>query len=215
MVEAMISGFPAVPAPEFVDPLPGYSYVGEQCIAASYRVPDELKRRVNGAVRYAGDTGKIPGVESQTDLVRVAAHSYVAQLEQEFNNGQTFPDPGANNHRGRQPITRVSGSRSESGYRCHCTGESWGPHDSSTTPARYPESPARTDSSPRHLTPSSSNWSETTTTAGHFMTLAGTCPKDGYRPVDQPQIAEIPGPADLECPLGACSSWALMPFCEP
>ena len=101
MVEAMTNtGFPAVPAPEFADPLPGYSYVGEQCIAASYRIPDELKRRVNGAVRYAGDTGKIPGVESQTDLIRVAAHCYVAQLEQQFNNGQTFPDPGTNNHRG-------------------------------------------------------------------------------------------------------------------
>jgi len=58
------TGFPAVPAPEFADPLPGYSYVGEQCIAASYRIPGELKRRTNGAVRYAGDTGTIPGVES-------------------------------------------------------------------------------------------------------------------------------------------------------
>jgi hypothetical protein len=95
------TGFPAVPAPEFADPLPGYSYVGEPCIAASYRIPDELERRVNGAVRYAGDTGKIPGVESQTDLIRVAGHCYVTQLEQQFNNGQTFPDPGANNHRGR------------------------------------------------------------------------------------------------------------------
>ena len=65
MVPAMTNtGFPAVPAPEFADPLPGYSYVGEQCIAASYRIPDELKRRTNGAVRYAGDTGTIPGVES-------------------------------------------------------------------------------------------------------------------------------------------------------
>jgi hypothetical protein len=154
MVEAMTTGFPAVPAPEFVDPLPGYSYVGEQCIAASYRVPDGLKRRVNGAVRYAGDTGKIPGVESQTDLVRVAGHCYVAQLEQQFNNGQPFP-------------------------------ESWGPHDSSTTPARYPESPARTDSSPRHSTPLSPNWNETTTTANHFTTPDDTCPKDDYRPVDQ------------------------------
>ena len=36
------------------------------------------------------------------------------------------------------------------------------------------------------------------------MTLAGTCPKDGYRPVDQPQIAEIPArrPHHLECPSG-------------
>ena len=102
MVPAMTNtGFPAVPAPEFADPLPGYSYVGEQCIAASYRIPEELKRRVNGAVRYAGDTGKIPGVESQTDLIRVAGHCYVAQLEQQFNNGETFPDPGTNTHRGR------------------------------------------------------------------------------------------------------------------
>ena len=93
MVEAMTTGFPAVPAPEFVDPLPGYSYVGEQCIAASYRIPDELKRRVNGAVRYAGDTGKIPGVESQTDLVRVAAHSYVAQLEQRVQQRPDVPGP--------------------------------------------------------------------------------------------------------------------------
>src|SRR6476619_5756768 len=90
------TGFPAVPAPDFAEPLPGYGYVGEQCIAASYRIPDELKRRVNGAIRYAGDTGKIPDVESQTDLVRVAAHCYVSELERLFNNGQPFPDPSAN-----------------------------------------------------------------------------------------------------------------------
>ena len=39
------TGFPAVPAPEFADPLPGYSYVDEQCVAASYRIPDELCRQ--------------------------------------------------------------------------------------------------------------------------------------------------------------------------
>ena len=85
---------------------------------------------------------------------------------------------------GEEPTTRVNGSRSESGYRCHCTGESWGPHASSTTPARYQESPARTDSSPQHLTPSSPNWSETTTTASHFTTHGGTYQRDDYRPVE-------------------------------
>ena len=95
------TGFPAVPSPEFTDPLPGYSHVGEQCTAASYRIPQELKQRVNGAIRYAGDTGKVSGIESQTDLIRVSAHSYVTQLEEQFNNGQAFPDPGTNNHRGR------------------------------------------------------------------------------------------------------------------
>jgi hypothetical protein len=95
------TGFPAVPAPEFADPLPGYGYVGERCIAASYRIPDGLKRRTNGVVRFAGDTGQIPGIESQTDLIRVAAHCYVSELERQFNDGQPFPDPGANNHRGR------------------------------------------------------------------------------------------------------------------
>lgn len=97
------TSFPAVPSAEFADPLPGYSYVGEPCTAASYRIPEDLKQRVNGAVRYAGDTGKVSGVESQTDLIRVAAHNYVSQLEEQFNNGQTFPDPGTNNHRGRGP----------------------------------------------------------------------------------------------------------------
>jgi hypothetical protein len=95
------TGFPAVPSPEFADPLPGYSFVGEQCTAASYRIPEELKQRVNGTVRYAGDTGKISGIESQTDLIRVSAHRYVAQLEEQFNIGQPFSDPGTNNHRGR------------------------------------------------------------------------------------------------------------------
>jgi hypothetical protein len=100
---------PRCRSPEFADPFPGYGYVGEECIAASYRLPDELKRRTIGVVRFAGDTGQIPDIESHTDLIRVAAHRYVTQLEQQFNNGQPFPDPGANNHRDEAPTTRVNG----------------------------------------------------------------------------------------------------------
>ena len=198
MIPAMTNtGFPAVPAPEFTDPLPGYSYVGEQCVAASYRIPDELKRRTNGAVRYAGDTGKIPGVESQTDLIRVAAHYYVAQLEQRFNNGQAFPDPGTNTHRGRGADHPGQLVKIGVHLPCHCTDESWGRHALSTTPGRYPELPARTDSLPQHSMPHSSNWNETTTAANHFTTHGVTCRKGGYRAIDrEPSLRQVlPGAA--------------------
>ena len=95
-------GFPPVPAPEFTDPPPGYAYVGEKRTPASYSIPQDLKQRLNGAVRYASDTGDVPQVESQTDLVRVAAHRYVAELERQHNGGAAFPSPSSN-ARGRGP----------------------------------------------------------------------------------------------------------------
>src|SRR6478609_8155680 len=106
--------------------LPRYSYVGEQCIAASYRIPDELKRRVNGAVPVRRGHRHDPGCGKQSYLHRVAEHCYVAKLEKQFKNGQTFPDPGTNNHRGRgadHPGQWVKiGVRVPSRY----TDESWG-----------------------------------------------------------------------------------------
>src|SRR6476620_3828727 len=58
-----------------------------------------------------------------------------------------------------------------------------GQHASSMTPARYPESPARTDSSPQHLTSNSPNWNETITTASHFMTLANLATRTATDPL--------------------------------
>ena len=95
VVDVANDGFPPVPAPEFADPLPGYAYVGEKRPPASYSIPQDLKQRLNGAVRHASDTGQVPQVESQTDLVRAAAHHYVTELERQHNNGAAFPSPSS------------------------------------------------------------------------------------------------------------------------
>src|SRR5664279_620198 len=79
--------------------------------SARYRVPATTFRIavlvITGALppwagAYASDTGDVPRVESQTDLVRVAAHRYVAELECQHNGGAAFPSPSSN-ARGRGP----------------------------------------------------------------------------------------------------------------
>jgi hypothetical protein len=84
---------PPLPSPDDYAPLLGYDHVGEQRTPVSYTIPEDIKQRLNGAVRFAGDTGIIPQVESQTDVVRVAAHKHVAVLEEKYNDGEPFPLP--------------------------------------------------------------------------------------------------------------------------
>lgn len=80
--------------------IPGYAYLGEPRKPVSYFIPETIQARINGAVRYAGDTGAIPGVQSKTDLLRVATHRYIHAMEQAHNDGQPFAVPAVNN-RGR------------------------------------------------------------------------------------------------------------------
>jgi hypothetical protein len=84
---------PPLPSPDDYLPLLGYDHVGEQRTPVSYTIPEDVKQRLNGAVRFAGDTGSIANVESQTDVVRVAAHKHVAVLEGKYNDGAPFPPP--------------------------------------------------------------------------------------------------------------------------
>lgn len=80
--------------------LPGYAHLGEERVFVSVELPESLLRRVNGAVRYASDTGKIDGIQSRTDLLRVALHCYLIDLEAAHNAGLPFPPP-ATTGRGR------------------------------------------------------------------------------------------------------------------
>lgn len=105
---------PGPPAPGTYDTPEGYATLTEPKRQAKFVVPRTTKDRVNGAVRYASDTGQVPGVESQTDLLRIALHRSVTELENRHNDGKPFPPP-ASNGRGRGPdrageYAQISGS---------------------------------------------------------------------------------------------------------
>ena len=65
-------------------------------------LPIHLKGQVDGAVRYAQDTGGVDGIESITDFIRVACSRLVIDLQNRHNEGQEFRVPNIN-RRGRTP----------------------------------------------------------------------------------------------------------------
>lgn len=73
--------------------LPGYAYPGEPRKLVSYQIPEPLNRRLNGAARWAGDTGKLPGTATKADLVRVSLHTFVSELEDRYLDGRQFERP--------------------------------------------------------------------------------------------------------------------------
>lgn len=89
-----------LPSIDDYDDIPGYAYLGEPRTPVSYFIPRDIEARINGAVRYAGDTGAIDHLHSKTDLLRLATHQYVQALEQQYNDGQPFKAAPVNN-RGR------------------------------------------------------------------------------------------------------------------
>lgn len=96
----------AAPAPPAVDPNPdayeGELYPGEDRIKFGTTLPVHLKGQVDGAVRYAQDTGAIAGIDTITDFVRVACYRLVVELQQQHMKGQEFAQPRIN-RRGRAP----------------------------------------------------------------------------------------------------------------
>lgn len=87
--------------------LPGYSYPGEPRKLVSYQIPEPLNRRLNGAARWAGDTGKLPGTATKADLVRIALHTFISELEDRYLDSRTFERP-ATTSRGRGPDATTS-----------------------------------------------------------------------------------------------------------
>lgn len=105
---------PGPPAPGTYDTPEGYATLTEPKRQSKFVVPRATKDRVNGAVRYASDTGRVPGVESQTDLLRIALHRSVTELESKHNGGEPFPPPESSGRgRGRDragEYAQISGS---------------------------------------------------------------------------------------------------------
>lgn len=82
--------------PRFEDyQLPGAAYLGEPTTFVSVHLPESVLQRVNGAARFAGDTGKIDGLTTRTDLLRLALHGYLTELEHQYNGGRSFPAPAS------------------------------------------------------------------------------------------------------------------------
>lgn len=79
---------------------PGFAHPGEPRRAVTYQIPAALNHRTNGAVRWAGDTGAVPGVESKVDLVRLSLNEFLTELENQHHGGHSFPPPD-NTRRGR------------------------------------------------------------------------------------------------------------------
>lgn len=89
----------------------GFCELGEPLTdRMAYVLPTPLKERINGVLRWAGDTRSLPGITSQIGLVRIATHRYVGDLEREHNDGQPFPVPSSNN-RGRGPTNAQASAR--------------------------------------------------------------------------------------------------------
>lgn len=84
------------------DALEGEAHVGEEKVKIGTTLPVHLKGQVDGAVRFAQDTGGIDGIESITDFIRVACSRLVTDLQARYNAGQEFRVPGIN-RRGRMP----------------------------------------------------------------------------------------------------------------
>ncbi len=84
------------------DALEGEAYPGEPRMKIGIVLPEHLKGQVDGAVRYAQDTGAVPGIDTITDFFRVACHRLVMDLQREHNGGDEFKPPRMN-RRGRAP----------------------------------------------------------------------------------------------------------------
>ena len=82
--------------------LEGELFPGEEKIKIGTSLPIHLKGQVDGAVRYAQDTGGVDGIESITDFIRVACSRLVIDLQHRYNGGQEFHVPNIN-RRGRTP----------------------------------------------------------------------------------------------------------------
>ena len=82
--------------------LEGELFPGEEKIKIGTSLPIHLKGQVDGAVRYAQDTGGVDGIESITDFIRVACSRLVNDLQHHYNGGQEFHVPNIN-RRGRTP----------------------------------------------------------------------------------------------------------------
>ena len=82
--------------------LEGELFPGEEKIKIGTSLPIHLKGQVDGAVRYAQDTGGVDGIESITDFIRVACSRLVIDLQHRYNEGQEFHVPNIN-RRGRTP----------------------------------------------------------------------------------------------------------------
>ena len=82
--------------------LEGELFPGEEKIKIGTSLPIHLKGQVDGAVRYAQDTGGVDGIESITDFIRVACSRLVIDLQHRYNEGPEFHVPNIN-RRGRTP----------------------------------------------------------------------------------------------------------------
>ena len=87
---------------EVPDALEGEAYVGEEKVKIGTTLPLHLKGQVDGAVRFAQDSGGVDGIETITDFVRVACFRLVTDLQAKYNDGNEFRVPGIN-RRGRMP----------------------------------------------------------------------------------------------------------------
>ena len=87
---------------EVPDALEGEAYPGEEKVKIGTTLPVHLKGQVDGAVRFAQDSGGIDGVETITDFIRVACHRLVTDLQTKHNDGNEFLVPRIN-RRGRMP----------------------------------------------------------------------------------------------------------------
>lgn len=82
--------------------LEGEEFPGEEKVKIGTSLPLHLKGQVDGAVRFAQDTGGVDGIESITDFIRVACARLVVDLQHRYNDGQEFRVPNIN-RRGRTP----------------------------------------------------------------------------------------------------------------
>lgn len=84
------------------DALEGELFPGEPRIKIGTVLPAHLKGQVDGAVRFAQDTGDIDGVETIADFIRLACSRLVVELQREHRSGDEFDQPRIN-RRGRTP----------------------------------------------------------------------------------------------------------------
>ena len=85
---------------EVPDALEGEAYPGEEKVKIGTTLPMHLKGQVDGAVRFAQDSGGIDGIETITDFIRVACHRLVTDLQTKHNDGNEFLVPRINGEDG-------------------------------------------------------------------------------------------------------------------
>lgn len=74
---------------------PGESTFAEKSIKMTWNMPASLNARLAGVVAYVQMNDTDEGFDSSTDIVRYAIDAVVKRLEDQYNDGKSFPAPRA------------------------------------------------------------------------------------------------------------------------